>query len=154
MQLIVFCPDVTESGTVDWALKNNYLYLPIISCFSLSLCLFNQMAEAPTEPAAKQSSNSTGFGMKAAITMLHGKFPKVKDMTTDTLEGLLQPKTDAEKKNVMLMVSDSAIFNCQVKRSTLFIYLFYFYTLYYPFRNLSVCPTPVYARITLIMHAC
>ena len=82
----------------------SFLSLILIS-FIIIVLFVIQMAEAADESVSKKGSESTGFGMWATIKMMRAKFPKVKDVTTETLQGLLQPQTNQEDKKVVLLVS-------------------------------------------------
>ena len=62
------------------------------------------MAEASGSDTSSSSkcSESMGMGMKGTIKMIRAKFPKVKDITTDTLDDWMQ--AGPEKNNIVLMV--------------------------------------------------
>jgi hypothetical protein len=61
------------------------------------------MAEAKKEKASSDSENSMGFGMWATIKTIRAKFPKVKDISTDTLAQMLQAASVDE--SVVMLVS-------------------------------------------------
>ncbi|XP_070203879.1 uncharacterized protein [Littorina saxatilis] len=69
----------------------------------------NKMAEADspeTSTGSKEGSNKVGFGMRAAIKMIRVKFPKAKDINTDTLDSWLNSKEPAQNDIILMDCRD------------------------------------------------